>query len=174
MPVLVKLVPALSVIALTLVSALPWGLAPEIRFVLPLIPVAAIHFWVVRGPDRVSEAFVFLDGLMLDVLTSGPLGFWSIIYLAGYAVSLMLARRARRVRAGGWAALVIVVAVLAGAIWGVSSLYAFEVADWRPLVVASLAAALSYPLVALVMSLVDPGDGSALRRPPGTQGVQGP
>lgn len=158
MSLLTRFVPTVSVVALTLLSALPWGLAPEVRFVLPLIPVAVIHFWVMHGNDRISEGTVFLDGLMLDVLTSGPLGFWSLIYLTGYATSLSMARRARLLRLGGWAALMIVVTVLAAVIWAVSSLYAFEIADWRPLAVASLVAAGTYPVVALLMTLLDAGE----------------
>ena len=166
-----RLVPVVSVLALTLLSALPWGLAPEARFVLPLIPVAAIHFWVVRGADRISEATVFLDGLLLDVLTNGPLGFWSLIYLTGYGTSLMLARRARLLSLGGTAAHLIVVTVLAAVIWVVSSLYALEIADWRPLAVASLAAAAAYPVVALLMSLLDIGDYASPSPATGRQGT---
>lgn len=156
------LFPSLVIAALTLLSALPWGLPPEIRFVLPLLPLAAIHYGIVRGSGRVAEWYVFLVGLTLDVLTNGPLGYWPALYLTGYGLSTLLAPRARQLKFGGWASLVIVTACLSVVIWAVSSLYFFEIADWRPLAIASFAAAAMYPLIAGFFLMLDvPGDTSA-------------
>lgn len=145
--------PPASVGLVALLSALPWGLSPEIRFVMPLIPFVAIHFWIVRDEEAFGEWFVFSAGLMLDVLTNGPLGFWSIVYLIGYALSTMLAEQARTRPLGGWAALVVVVSCLAVVEWAVSSLYFLELMDWRPLALAALFAAAAYPVLALVLGL---------------------
>lgn len=147
--------PAVVIAFLTLISALPWGLPPEIRFVLPLLPLVAIHYWIVRGTARIAEWFVFLAGLTLDVLTNGPLGYWSIMYLGGHALSTMLAPRARALRFGGWASLMVVTAALSVVIFAVTSLYAFEIADWRPLVIAAFAAASAYPVLAGLLSLFE-------------------
>jgi rod shape-determining protein MreD len=155
------ILPAAVIAFLTLVSALPWGLPPEIRFVLPLLPLVAIHYWIVRGTGRVAEWFVFASGLTLDVLTNGPLGYWSIMYLTGYLFSTLLAPRARLLRFGGWASLVLVTACLSVAVWAVSSLYSFEIADWRPLVIASFAAACIYPVLAGLLSLFEPATSRA-------------
>ena len=73
-----KIVAPFSVVALTVLSALPWGVAAESRFVLPLLPVVAIHYWVLREhAQMVPEWFVFACGLLLDV---GRLALLSVFW----------------------------------------------------------------------------------------------
>lgn len=145
----------ISIAVLTVLAALPWGLPPQGRFVLPLIPLIAIHFWVIADQKRVPEWFVFAAGLTLDVLTNGPLGFWSLIYLLGYVLSSLTAGSARRVRFGGWPTFAAVVSLLAAAEWAVSSLYYFEAADWWPFVLAVIAAVVVYPILAGLIGLLE-------------------
>lgn len=149
-------VPSVLISCLTLVSALPWGLPPDGRFVLPLMPIAAIHFWAVRDDARLVEWFVFLAGLTLDVLSNGPLGFWSAIYLGAYALSVLAAGSVRGVRLGRWLSLVGVMTVLALMEWALSSLYYFEFADLWPLALGSIAVVLFYPILAGALRFLDP------------------
>lgn len=152
----------LSIAVLTVLAALPWGLPPQGRFVLPLIPLIAIHFWTLADQNRVPEWFVFATGLTLDVLTNGPLGFWSLIYLLGYVLSSLTAASSRRIRFGGWPTFAAVVSILAAAEWAASSLYYFEAADWWPLVLAVIAAVVAYPVLAGLLGLLDRSPANAL------------
>ena len=84
-----RLIPALTIIVATVLVALPWGMAAENRFLLPLLPLIVIHFWTLRRPGDVAEWWVFVAGLSLDILTNGPIGYWALIYLLGYAAAVL-------------------------------------------------------------------------------------
>lgn len=159
MRLLASLGPPLTVFALALLAALPWGLPSDGRFFLPLLPFVAIHYWALRHAERMPEWVVFLAGLTLDVLTNGPLGYWALIYLLGYIIAVLQAPWGQ----DGvlWRALLFLaaLAVLAVAEWGLSSLYYFEWADWRPFAWAALAAGLVYPVFAAVLRSLDPEHG---------------
>lgn len=121
-----------SILLLTVLAALPWGLPSEDRFFLPLLPLVAIHYWTLRHPQLIPEWLVFVIGLCLDVLTHGPLGYWSLIYLVGYfcaVVSEPYAHTGPLVRLAFWLTAMMATTLAA---WGVSSIYFLEVADWRP------------------------------------------
>ncbi len=147
-----RIAPPLSVVALTVLSALPWGVAADSRFVLPLLPVVAIHYWVLREyASALPEWFVFACGLLLDVLTNGPLGFWSMIYLFAYALATLSIPWSREGVFGRWLLLLAALALLSFCAWIISSLYAVEVVDWQPFAWGAMAAGLTHPLFALVL-----------------------
>lgn len=149
-------VPALSVLVLAVLAVLPWGLPADGRFVLPFLPVIAIHYWSSRHPGRLSPLIPFAAGLLVDVLSNGPLGYWPLLYLT----SALLAGEVVGAPGPGSAArsglFVAALMVLVAAAWGVSSLYDFAVADWRPFAWAAWVTALAYPPVAAVLGLLDP------------------
>ncbi len=121
-----------SIAILMVFAALPWGLPSEDRFFLPLLPVVAIHYWTLRYPRLIKEWFVFLAGLGLDVLTNGPLGYWSLVYLVGYFCAVVAEPNAHSGQLGRllyWIAAMLITTTVA---WAVSSIYFLEVADWRP------------------------------------------
>ncbi len=143
--------PFASLAILTLVAALPWGLPPEDRFFLPLLPIVAIHYWSLRHGSLIPEWAVFLAGLTLDVLTHGPLGYWSLIYLVAHSLAILsapIASRGVAARIGLFALALVAVTVMA---WAVSSVYFLEPADWRPYAfgagLAGIAALLLVPLL---------------------------
>ena len=147
-----KIVAPFSVVALTVLSALPWGVAAESRFVLPLLPVVAIHYWVLREhAQMVPEWFVFACGLLLDVLTIGPLGFWSMIYLFSYALATLSIPWSREGVMARWLLLLAALALVSLCAWIISSIYAVEVVDWQPFAWGAVAAGLTHPLFALVL-----------------------
>lgn len=140
-----------TVFTLTVLSALPWGVAAESRFVLPLLPVVAIHHFVLRNQaSMLPEWFVFACGLLLDVLTNGPLGFWSMIYLFAYGLATLSIDWARGGIFGRWLLLLAALALLSLCAWIISSLYAVEVVDWRPFAWGAVAAGLTHPVFALL------------------------
>ena len=147
-----KFLAPVSVAVLTILSALPWGVPAEYRFVLPLLPVVAIHYWVLRGHAAVvPEWFVFLCGLLLDVLTNGPLGFWSMIYLFAFGLATLSRPWANEGVFGRWLLLLAALAILSMSAWIISSIYAVEIVDWAPFVRGALAAGLAHPFLALLL-----------------------
>ena len=144
------LIPALSVAVLALLSALPWGLPPEARFFLPLLPYAAIHFWVIRRPGLMPEWLVFLTGLTTDVLTHGPLGFWSLTYLLGYIFARVLPQTLAEATLLRWGHFCMTLCGMALAQWAIASIYFLSWADWKPLAGGMVAAGLAYPVIGLM------------------------
>jgi rod shape-determining protein MreD len=153
--VLIALLPALSIMTATLLASLPWGLPPDSRFVMPFLPFVAIHYWLLRQPHRVPEWLVFACGLGLDVLTNGPLGFWSLIYLVGFAFAHLQVSWDSDTPLSRAILCLVALAVIGLAEWTLSSLYFWQTADWRPLAIAVVWAALSYPLIAVALHLLE-------------------
>lgn len=152
MQALIRLVPSIVlVLMLTLVAAAPWGISAHTRFLLPLLPMLAIVHMTIRNPDAMPAGLVFAGGMMLDVLTHGPLGYWALVFLAGHLAALNLSQSARETlpRRMLWTTAVLSVVVLVE--WLVSSLYFMQLAPWRPIAGAALVAALIYPLLALLL-----------------------
>lgn len=151
-----RLMPALSVGLLALLAILPWGLPADGRFVLPFVPVAALHYWSSRHPERLSAWIPFVTGIVVDVLTNGPLGYWPLLYLG----SVMLGVETHGVGARGplarWALFVAGLIGLVVAAWGVASVYHLALADWRPFAWALWVTALFYPLLAVLLRALDP------------------
>ncbi|MEQ1719057.1 MAG: hypothetical protein ABL907_24235 [Hyphomicrobium sp.] len=126
--------PFLSIAMLTVLAALPWGLPTEDRFFLPMLPVVAIHYWALRRPEFLPEWFVFLSGLLLDIFTHGPLGYWPLVYLAAYTLGIAGGEAGAK---GIWmrlALFAVSLGVVAVAGWAVASVYFLEFADWGPYV----------------------------------------
>lgn len=163
MSVFEALVPGATVVFLSFVAALPWGIPSESRFILPLLPYMAIHYWASsHRPDRMPLWLAFICGLGVDILTNGPLGYFSLIYVLGHAVSTS----AGGVRSGGarsdgamtrWLVFVAAMSVVVTAAWIVTSLYYLELADWKPYGLAGVVAAALYPVLAGMLGAMSPG-----------------
>lgn len=152
--------PFFSVALLTVLAALPWGLPTEDRFFLPMLPIVAIHYWALRRHEALPEWSVFVAGLLLDIFTHGPLGYWPLVYLAAYTLGVVEATAGRK---GQILRLVLFgtsLVLIAAFGWAVASVYFFELADWRPYVRgAALAAAAAVLIVPLLHYLDAPDTG---------------
>ncbi|MDP1913695.1 hypothetical protein [Brevundimonas sp.] len=86
-PVQWIVIPALVTVAVTILLATPvemFGLnLPE-----PVIPMVLAFSWPLIRPSVTAPLVLTLLGLILDVLTYGPLGLWALALLAIYAVVL--------------------------------------------------------------------------------------
>jgi rod shape-determining protein MreD len=142
-------IPAVSVVLATLLAALPWGLSSDNRFLLPMLPYAAIHLWAVRRPTLMPEWLAFSSGLATDVLTHGPLGFWSLVFLLGLMFVQACRPGERWGAAGRWLHFAATLGLLALAQWLIATLYFVSVVDWRPFLNGALLAAFAYPLLSL-------------------------
>lgn len=162
------LMPVLSVAVLTLVAALPWGLAAEDRFVLPLLPVIAIYRWTLDADAWLPEWVIFLTGSTLDVLTQGPLGYWALVYLFAYVVALFASHVAVGNAIGRMALLAGAIVAVTGFAWLLASLYFLQMLNWEPYARSALvtiaAALLIVPVLGIFRSISKPGRAVRLTR----------
>ncbi len=150
---LVHLIPAGTVVALVVLSVLPWGLGQSVDFALPVLPFVAVHFWQRSNGPLMPLAFVFTAGLAVDVLSYGPLGYWSLVYLSGCGLTALLDRReTSRTGANGWAAFCFVAAGMILTAWLVASIYFLRLADVRAMAEAAAILALAYPLFQVLLT----------------------
>lgn len=153
--------PATIVAATVLVCALPWGLPPEFRLVLPLLPYVVIHRCIERTAQAMPDWLVFLAGFATDVAGQGPLGYWALIYLCGYT----MIRSVTADRTHGFLPSVFLFAVtivsLALMQWSVASIYYLRSTQIEPLVISAAVALAAY----LVVTLLVPGQSAEPVRP---------
>lgn len=153
---LVHLIPTGTVLALVVLCVLPWGLGPSVDFALPALPFVAVHFWLRSNGRLMPLAFVFAAGLAVDVLSYGPLGYWSLVYLSGCGLTALLDRNAAaRIGANGWAGFCFVAAGLILLAWLVASIYFLRFADVRAMAEAAAILALAYPLFQVLLNPLD-------------------
>lgn len=146
-----RLIPVLTIVVTTILVVLPWGMTAENRFVLPLLPLIVIHYWTTRRPDVVAEWWAFAAGLSVDILTHGPIGYWALMYLLGFAAAHMTRGVSGDRPLMTWLTAAITLLLVTAIAWIISSLYYFEFTDWRPYLFAAVAAAIIYPVIGLVL-----------------------
>lgn len=156
MPVHARLLPALSLVLLALVAALPWGLDSTARKVMPMLPVAAILVWGARRPESLPAWLVLVVGVAFDAVTSGPLGLWALLWLAALAIVRVIDGPGRGLSGLILAAL----GALAGVgflRWAAVSLYDIRLNPWRTDLEAAVWSALTCLLLAALLHDIDPG-----------------
>ena len=77
--------PALSVLFAVLATAVPWGLPADATFILPLIVVTMVFCWRIFRA-RCCRYVCMLLGLLTDVMSGGPLGFFALMTLIAGSV----------------------------------------------------------------------------------------
>jgi rod shape-determining protein MreD len=151
-----QVLPALSVLSMAVLAVLPWGGDDAVRFAIALMPMMSIQYWAARRPGILPTTLVFAAGLFVDVMSSGPLGFWSLLALLALALGRLEGLVTERsTPAGRAAACLCALVVLAAATWAVASVYFNHVVDWRALARGALYVAAAYPLLALVLLPID-------------------
>lgn len=148
--------------AATLLAVLPWGLAADYRLLPPLLPFLVIHYWTMRRVELVPEALVFAAGLGLDILSGGPMGYWALIYLFGYALTLAASAAPNVTHpAARWLLLALTLGAVASGEVVLAALYFNAAADWSPPLFAAFVATLLYPLVAFLLRALARSDGQS-------------
>lgn len=153
MRVLAKGLPVASLLVLALLGVLPWGHGDLMRFCLPAGALIAVHYWRVTRPDLLPAAAVWAVGLGIDTLTHGPLGYWSLVLLAGLALTdLVEAVLGLAERAAIWLGFVIVASGVAGTGWLIASVFLGAPVAWQPMALAVGVLVAAYPVVALPLA----------------------
>jgi len=156
---------AVSLIAV-ICASLPWGAPASIALALPLIALGVIFFWGLRRPGQLPSPLVFLFGLLTDLASDGPLGFWALNFLIGYAVAVYgpVWNGGRRDGVAAlllFAATLLLVSVLS---WVLSSLFFLKAMPLRPLMIGGVVAFGAYPVISYVLAPLERAVGYTLER----------
>lgn len=148
---------------LVLAVSHPWGLGSDFGTAPLLLPFAGLAYVTLRAPAATGAWVAFAFGLALDVLSHGPLGYWSLLYIAGW----IAVRRAQALYRGDgalqrWGLFAVVAAMVAALAWLVASLVQVRIPPGLPFVYAAMIAVAAYPVLALLLGGVVP-HGAATR-----------
>jgi len=149
------LLPALSCLLLAIIGAAPLGL-PHFGMVGPAMALMAVFYWSIFRADLMTMLGAFGIGLVVDLLSGGPVGLNAVLLLLTHA----LAVSQRRVFLGSsflvnwWGfGMVALGAAIIG--WAVACLLNWHLHDPRPLL-AQLGLSLGlYPLVYWLLSRLE-------------------
>ncbi len=81
-----KFLPALSVLFAVVATAVPWGLPADATFILPLVVVMMVFCWRAIPGAALPPAAAAGLGLLADLMSGGPLGYWALMSLIGATV----------------------------------------------------------------------------------------
>jgi rod shape-determining protein MreD len=142
------ILPALSVLFAVVATAVPWGLPADATFILPLIVVMMVFCWRALPGITFSPAVAVLLGLLTDIMSGGPLGYWALLVLigssaGGYARGLGAGREVGPLWLV-WAGLAIALAVFG---WLLASAFFLRWIDWWPIAVGAAASMALFPVV---------------------------
>ena len=142
------LLPAFSVLIAVIATAVPWGLPADATFILPLLVVMMVFCWRAIPGTELHPAAAAALGLLADLLSGGPLGFWALMCLIAATVGAkhgsFRERRDLWIQWPIWTALVSVLGLFG---WFLASLYYLRWIDWWPIVFGVVTAILLFPVV---------------------------
>ncbi len=140
--------PGLSLIGLLAIGHLPLGLPEWAFFILPMVIGGLIYTWSLKQPESLPSWFVFTLGLLADVLSSGPIGYWPLFYLACQAVAFWLANNP--VAFGlfrSWGGFLMTASLTTLLSWSTATLYYLHSIDWQPMVIGAAIVCAVYPVI---------------------------
>ncbi len=145
-------VPALSVLIAVLATAVPWGLPGDATFIPPMVVVMMVFCWRALPDTAFPPYLALLLGLLTDIMSGGPLGFWALMALIGASVGgrvTSLADSQDRNRLWlVWAGVAVLIGVLS---WLLGSAYFVRWIDWWPIAFGAIASTLLFPVVLRVV-----------------------
>lgn len=143
-------------VLLVLLAVLPVRMPVTGTHIGPLIVLTVIFHSAVKYPSLLPSFAVFLLGLGFDMLSSGPLGFWALIYLACHMISshqkTLLGKEKLLTSVLAFAVIACVCAFLS---WGLGSIFYGQIAPYKETVFGVLTAVLIYPLTYFFLLPVD-------------------
>ncbi len=146
------LLPAFLLLALPAFAAFPWQITFGQAIALPFLTLLTILFGSVRYPGLFLSPIVFISGLLCDLFTRSPLGFWTLLFLltlaCARATTLLTAQRGDLAT---YLCLVTALIFMTASVWGLTSLYQLAFQDVRPTIEGMLMALLLLPVPALLL-----------------------
>ena len=148
--------PFLSVLLLICIDLAPLP-SPSPTAIAPLLCLCGIFFWSIHRPDLLGNGLVFVLTIVLDATAGLPLGLTA---LALFATRLVLLAPPRFLVGRSflviWACFCPAVVLLLTLRWLLASLYFQHVFAFRPTAFVMLLTVAAYPLVSLLLALLQP------------------
>lgn len=149
------LLPILSSIALVMFGLLPIGL-PHFSSVAPSFALMAVFYWSIFRSDLMTMLGAFLIGLLLDLLSGGPLGLNALMLVAVHELGVSQ----RRVFLGSsfmvnWTAFALVVGAVVPLSWGLVSLLHWRLLPTAPVLAQVILALTLYPAIYWILSRLE-------------------
>ena len=143
-----RFLPAFSVLIAVIATAAPWGLPADATFILPLLVVMMVFCWRALPGTELHPAAAAIVGLLADLLSGGPLGFWALMCLIAATVGLKAGSfRERRNLWKQWLTWTALISVLGLLGWLLASLYYLRWIGWWPILLGVVASIVIFPLV---------------------------
>lgn len=141
--------PSLVLFLAVVVAAVPWVMPAEASFILPLLLIIVVFILTLQRRRKLPGVSVFAAGLLMDILTAGPLGYWAALFLLTHTIAVQYRVRAVRVEFSNlWLVFAVTALLAAGAGWGLASLYFVRIIDWWPMVIGGFVAIALFPVIA--------------------------
>ncbi|WP_374303645.1 rod shape-determining protein MreD [Ferrovibrio sp.] len=149
------LLPILSSLALVLFSLIPVGL-PHFDSVGPAFALMAVFYWSIFRSDLMTMLGAFAIGLLLDLLSGGPLGLNALVLLLAHELGVSQ----RRVFLGSsflvnWAAFALVIGAVLPICWVLVSLLHWQMLPVTPLVTQLFLSLACYPGIYWLLSRLE-------------------
>ena len=143
-----RFLPAFSVLIGVIATAVPWGLPADATFILPLLVVMMVFCWRAIPGTELHPAAAAVLGLLADLLSGGPLGFWALMCLVAATVGLKPGSfRERRDIWTEWLAWTALICLLGLFGWLLASLYYLRWIDWWPIAFGVVTSIVFFPVV---------------------------
>lgn len=144
----------LVIFVLFILSAIPLEFF-NIGEIRPAFMLIAIYYMTILRPSMISSLLVFLIGLMLDLVSSYPLGLNALIlvsvqWLVKGQRKLLMSQPFKIV----WGGFFLVALVVGFLQWAVLSLFNFSIYSPKPVIFSALLSSCIFPLLALPLSLI--------------------
>jgi hypothetical protein len=124
------LLPSLVLLALPALAAYPWRLPFGETLALPLVGVMTTYFCAQRYTGLLLAPVAFLAGLACDLFTRAPLGYWALLCVLAAICGGASSYYAQRLGPWfGWLCLLLMAPLSAALVWGLSSLYLWQLQD---------------------------------------------
>lgn len=149
----------------TAVASAPWagGGGAALDIAVGLLPAVAIHYWALRRASVLPSIAVLFSGLCVDVVSGGPFGLWTSVYVLAWIIGLAQRRWVEAFwKPGRWALFAVAAVLLSFAVYGIGIVIGDEAARAGVLAEATLWLVAGYPMLAAILRI---GDGTRDGRP---------
>jgi len=148
----------LAVAALALLTAIaffPWQTG-RAALVGALLPVMGLHYWALRRSHVVPEIAVLFCGLTADIVSGGPLGFWTSLCASAWLIGLLQRPWAERGwKFGRWGFFSMTTGTVAFLAYVLVQIVHHPVGSAGDIVFAAMWLMLIYPVLAMLLRILD-------------------
>lgn len=145
--------PLLSLVAGLFIVAMPLPGISQNSHLFPVLLSCLIFYWTLKRPEYFPSVWVFFAGIMTDIFTGAPLGFWAFCYLVLYALTLYTSRFSSHLQhVFIWISYILISLIMCLTAWLVSSAYLVSMQSLIPYLVAWGWSLVLFPIIALFLA----------------------